>query len=92
MWWRTRDSRGTCQNRVTDTERENFFKSSCLLRSYWYIYFFSDNNDLGPEGAICIRNLVQENRSIKKLSLRSNGFVDSDCLELFEGIKARVFD
>ena len=54
-----------------------------------YYIFSSDNNDLGPEGAICIRNLVQENRSIKKLSLRSNGFVDSDCLELFEG---KTFD
>ena len=61
-----------------------------LLEKNYYI--FSDNNDLGPEGAICIRNLVQENRSIKNLSLRSNEFVDSDCLELFEGIKAMVYD
>ena len=51
---------------------------------------FSDNNDLGSEGAVCIRNLVQENRSIKQLSLRGNGFIDSDCVDLFEGIKGSL--
>ena len=33
VWWRTRDSRATCHNRVTVTKRESFLKSPRFLRS-----------------------------------------------------------
>ena len=36
MWWRTRDTRATCHNRVTAIKMEHILKSSCFLRSQWY--------------------------------------------------------
>ena len=35
VWWRTRDPRVTCHNRVTVTKRQHFLKSSCFSRSSW---------------------------------------------------------
>ena len=35
VWWRTRDTRATFYNRVTEIKMEHFFKSPCFFRSYW---------------------------------------------------------
>ena len=37
MWWRTRDTRSTCHNRVTAIKIWNFLKSPCFFRPQWYL-------------------------------------------------------
>ena len=50
----------------------------------------SDNNNLGSEGAKSIKKLIEENRSIKSLSLRNNNFTDGDGEAFYNGIKASL--
>ena len=37
MWWRTRDTRAACHNRVTAIKMKHFLKSPCFFRSQCYL-------------------------------------------------------
>ena len=36
VWWRTRDTWATCDDRVTAIKMEHFLDSPCFFKSFWY--------------------------------------------------------